>query len=226
MSFDLICKNCGAPSSPSTGVCPYCKNTFANTHKDFTDIAPIQSLYDSGNYADALAAASQYEKSKNLAHDSSLSPEFILLYVQILIDCDAPVYKLQSLLNSLLINDPENSAAKEYLEISQAKSALRPGYIDPGETVLKKILQKSPNNVHALFLLGTHLFWEENNIVEAARHMEKCVTLRPNMKRAWGCLVALYKKQGNVILQKKSAEKYLSLEKDPNIINFIKKEFL
>ena len=25
MNFEIICSNCGAPSSPTIGVCPYCK---------------------------------------------------------------------------------------------------------------------------------------------------------------------------------------------------------
>jgi len=30
MSFDIICDNCGAPSSPSAGTCPFCKAIMIN----------------------------------------------------------------------------------------------------------------------------------------------------------------------------------------------------
>ncbi len=223
MSFDFVCESCGAPSSPSTGICPYCKSRFSKSDKEVPAVTSIKELYAAGRYVEALAAAEFVEKKNS---EESSKSEFVLLYVQILLDCDAPIYKMQSLLNVLLMQEPQNKAAREYLDIVQANSALRPGCVDPGEIALRKVLSDSPNNVHALFLLGAHLFWEENNLVESARLMEKCVMLRPNMKRSWGCLAALYKKQGNKVLQKKAAEKFLSLETSPKIRQFITSEFL
>jgi hypothetical protein len=96
MGFDVICSSCGAPSSPSVGVCPFCKSAMTNKKsKDTPTITKIRELFDAGNIEKALFIVQQAEKAKPKLLKNAA---FILLYIQILIESDGPSSKTRSIL--------------------------------------------------------------------------------------------------------------------------------
>jgi len=220
MSFETICSNCGAPSSPTVGICPFCKATMTNKKsKESPTIIKIKELYEKGDIQQALFLAREAEKSKEkLLKNSS----FVSLYVKILIEADAPSSKMKSLLTNALLNNIENAELAEYREIIEAKNNLSHIKNDEGEQALVNILRRSPKNVHALFILGSHLCWVEAEYVRAIQLLERCVALRPKWLRANGCLAALYDKIDNTSLVDKYVRKCVSLAKDDKTKEYFK----
>lgn len=191
MSFDIVCANCGAASSPVMGVCPYCKSVMTSeVEKKTPAIGSIKNFFNDGQLEKALSLAKALETQKP---DSLKSKEFVLLYAQILLEVDGPSTKIKSLLNQALIDNPSDPQLLEYLEVAEAESNLSREKDDAGEIALTNIIRRSPENVHALFLFGSHLFWVEKDAQRALRYLEQCVRLRPNFFRAKGCLAAVYK---------------------------------
>lgn len=192
MNFDIICKNCGAPSSPATGICPFCKAVMTSKEiKATPSFSKVRSLYNEGDIEDALALAKALEDKKP---DLLSNVDFVLLYVQVLLETDGPSSKMKSLLSRALLDNPDDPRIAEYLEIIEAKSCLSHEKNDAGEQMLSNIIRRSPENAHALFLLGSHLFWVENETQQSLRYLEKCVSIRPRFLKAIACLAALYKK--------------------------------
>jgi tetratricopeptide (TPR) repeat protein len=191
MSFDIVCVNCGAPSSPAIGVCPYCKSVMTTeVEKKTPAIGSIKKYFNDGQLERALSLAKVLETQKP---DSLKSKEFVLLYTQILLEAEGPSTKIKSLLNQALIDNPSDPQLLEYLEVAEAESNLSREKDDAGEVALTNIIRRSPENVHALFLLGSHLFWVEKDAQRALRCLEQCVRFRPNFFRAKACLIAVYK---------------------------------
>ncbi len=195
MNFEIACSHCGAISSPVIGVCPYCKSIMTKTDPSTQpeSFPQIQALYDEGKVDLALTAASGLEK-KDPASLKDL--DFVLLYVKILIEADAPSSKTRLLLNQALADNPSNPNLLEYLELVEAESHISRDNSAQGEVILANIARRSPKNVHALFLLGSHLLWTEDNPQSALRYLEQCVRFRPNFMRAKACLAAAYKALG------------------------------
>ncbi len=218
MSFPLICPNCGAPSSPSAGVCPFCKAIAAlPPGTEAPGLSAIQKAYTDGNLPRALSlcAAVETQDSKCLAN-----VEFLLCYAKILLETEGPSSKIKSLRGKAFAITPENGQVTEYLEIIEAKSMLTSEVGDSGERQLANLLRRSPNNVHALFILGAHLFWSSADSSGAIRHLERCVSLYPKFLRAWGCLGAIYEKLGNSALAGRAFRICSTLETDPNMKTF------
>lgn len=191
MSFDIICVNCGAPSSPAIGICPYCKSVMTTeVEKKTPAIVNIKKYFNDGQLDQALSLAKVLETQKP---DSLKSKEFVLLYTQILLEAQGPSTKIKSLLNQALVDNPSDPQLLEYLEVAEAESNLSREKDDAGEIALANIIRRSPENVHALFLLGSHLFWVEKDAQRALRYLEQCVRLRPNFFRAKACLAVVYK---------------------------------
>ena len=194
MSFDIICPNCGAPSSPVIGVCPYCKTVMTTeSEKKNPVITNIKKAFNEGNLAQALSLAKALETQKP---ESIKNVEFVLLYTQILIEVDGPSSKTKSLLSQALIDNPADTRLSDYLEIVEAESNFSRDKDDAGEVALTNIIRRSPENAHALFFLGSHLFWVEKDSQRALRYLEQCVRLRPNFIKAKACLAAVYKDLG------------------------------
>ena len=191
MNFDIVCANCGAPSSPAIGVCPYCKAVMTTeVEKKTPAIGSIKKYFNDGQLERALSLAKALETQNP---DSLKSKEFVLLYTQILLEAEGPSTKIKSLLNKALIDNPSDPQLLEYLEVAEAESNLSREKDDAGEIVLTDIIRRSPENVHALCLLGSHLFWAEKDAQRALRYLEQCVRIRPNFFRAKACLAAVYK---------------------------------
>jgi len=220
MSFNAICSNCGAPSSPSVGVCPFCKSVMTQKKSvDTPTISKLRELYIKGDIEKALLLARQAEKEKpKLLENAS----FILLYVQTLIETDGPSSKTKALLTQAYLKDAENAQLSEYREIVEAKSHLSHEKNDMGEQALVNIMRRSPKNPHALFLLGTHLCWIENEYPRAIQLLERCVVLRPNWLKANGCLAALYIKVGNETLSQRYMRRCVTLSKDAKTKEYFK----
>ena len=191
MSFDIICTHCGALSSPTMGICPYCKSVMATeAEKEIPAIANIKKFFNDGQLERALSLSKALEIQKP---ESLKSKEFVLLYAQILLETEGPSTKIKSLLNQILIDYPADPQLLEYLEVAEAESNLSRQKDDAGEIALANIIRRSPENTHALFLLGSHLFWAEKDAQRALRYLEQCVKIRPNFFRAKACLAAVYK---------------------------------
>ena len=204
MNFETICQNCGALSSPVVGVCPYCKSVMSSEGETQNpSMTRIKNLFSEGNIDEALVAANALE-TKN--PDAVNNANFTLLYAQILLEVDGPSSKIKSVLNRTLLETPSDPRLLEYLEIVEAESHLSHDKDDAGEVALVNIVRRSPENAHALFLLGSHWCWVEGDAQRAVSYLERCVKLRPNFLRAKACLAAVYKKLGI----KNQAEKLLN----------------
>jgi hypothetical protein len=218
MSFNLICSKCGAASGPSTGVCPFCKSIMGGSSKDIEPgIIKIQTYYNEGNIPAALTmiTAIANEKPKNL-EDSS----FVVLYVKILFEAEAPSSQIKSKLMKVIALGTHDPLVNDYLELADAKTLLSQVKNDLGEQKLLGLLKRSPQNVHANFLLGAHLYWTEKQPMSAVKHLEKCVQFHPGFLRAWGCLGAIYESLGSSALASNAYRKCLAIETDSNMKKF------
>ncbi len=218
MSFDLICKRCGAPSSPSVGICPFCKTSMASSdNKQSQSSSGFFTLYNEGKLEFALSMGIKLIKTKpELQKDLS----FVLCFGKVLFEIEAPSSKIRSFLATALIEHPNNPEILDYLEIIEAKGMLKKGINDAGEIMLKNLIRRSPKNVHAYFTLGTHLFWTDREPTLSLPYLEACVRLQPNFLRAWGCLAAIYKNMQNPQLAKTAFERCAQLETNGNMKEF------
>ncbi len=218
MSFDSICQGCGAPSGPSVGICPFCKNVMSvKVGKDDPSFKTLAELHQRGQLERALCLGLEMEQQKpEVKNDLS----FVIPYVQILIETEGPTSKIRSLLTSAQMHSPENPDLINYLEIMAAKILLRKGADDEGEIMLRNVLKRSPKNVHAHFILGAHMFWVDNESALSISHLEASVRLHPNFLSAWGCLGAIYKKLGNIPLSQMAFAKCAKLESNLKMKEF------
>ncbi len=221
MSFQLFCSGCGAPSSPSVGVCPFCKSVQSNSRgDDHPTLVRIRELFEQGNLEDALANAAAAEKeSAKFAADAG----FLITYAKILIEAEGPSSKIRALLTKAQLAKPEMAEAVEYLQIIEAKAKLTRDPNDIGERSLRQALMRAPKNPHALFTLASHMYWVENQPDEALRLLQRCVELRPNFLRAWACLAAIHSKRGDVVPAQNALQKVLKLEKNPAMHAYFEK---
>lgn len=222
MSFPIVCPSCGAPSGPSTGICPFCKSVVAPpANESSRGSAQVKKIYEQGDLPRALAlcTAVATEDPKSLEN-----VDFLLDYVKILLESEGPSSKIRSLLGKAFALQPDNYAVMEFLEVIDAKGMLAKERNDLGEKKFVEILRRSPGNVYALFLLGAHLFWAEGETNQSVRYLEKCVSLRPKFLRAWGCLGAIYEKLGNGTLAGKAYRQCAVLETEQTMKNFFEKK--
>lgn len=222
MSFEVICSNCGAPSGPSVGICPFCKSMMGSANgKNGIQDRSIESMYETGRLDTALGLAkNKYNTDENAKKDLS----FLLLFVKILLDAEAPSVFIRGVLAQGLLIAPSSTDVLDYIDIVEAKSFLKKGIGDAGEKQVRNVLRRSPNSVHAHFLLGTHLFWAENQPQQAIPHLETVVRLSPTNLRAWGCLGAIYKKLNNPALALRAFQKCSELETNPSMKEFFLEE--
>jgi tetratricopeptide (TPR) repeat protein len=218
MSFDLICSGCGAPSGPSVGICPFCKTVL---HKDKNSPPKkedtLNQIYQDGRLDLALnLSKTMYAQDK----DAKINPDFLLLFAKILFDSEAPSSYINNILGEAHLIDPNNSEVLDYMEILEARRHLKKGPNDDGKIILQKILRRSPKNSHAHFILGTHLFWTDQNISMAIPHLETCVHLTPNFLRAWGCLAVIYQRLNNPQLAFRAFQKCHELENSPKMKSY------
>ena len=213
MSFDLVCKSCGAASGPSVGICPFCKSVMASAADDENPtLKAVRKAFQEGRTDQALVLAKELEKAKPaLRKDAS----FALLMAQILIEAEAPSSQVRALLMEAILEGGEKPELQDYLDIVQAKGLLGHEAKDAGEVLLGAVLRRSPHNVHAHFLLGSHLFWVEKQPGKALKHLEEAVKSRPVFLRAVACLGALYQTLKNPALAAKCFRKCKELEGSP-----------
>jgi predicted Zn-dependent protease len=223
MSFPVVCPSCGAPSGPSTGVCPFCKSVVAaGKRKDEpASLTELRKVYRDGNLPRALSlcASVAAEKPKMLEN-----VEFLLIHAKILLETEGPTSMIKSLLGKAYALEPANREVVEYLEITEAKSLLTRQAADPGEQKLADVIRRSPGNAHALFFLGAHLFWLSGDTASSLRYLERCVRAHPKFLRAWGCLGAVYEKLGQAALAAKAYRQCLALETEPTMKTFFKRK--
>lgn len=194
MNFEIVCPSCGALSSPAVGVCPYCKTVMTTeTEKQNPTMSTIKQLYNDGKTDRALVMARNLETQKpELLKDT----DFAILYANILFEVDGPSSKTRAVLGQAFGEHPADPRLAEYLELVEAEANLSQEKNDAGEQELAQIIRRSPENVYALFFLGSHLYWVEKDSQQALRYLEPCVRLRPNFIRAKACLAVVYKDLG------------------------------
>jgi len=222
MSFEIVCSGCGAPSSPSVGMCPFCKTVMAAVGgKDKQTLAAFNKLYQEGRLDRALALGNDLFKSKPALKENI---PFVLSLVKVLLESEGPSTRINGMLAEAYMQYPENAEITEYMEIMDAKNSLKKGVEDVGEQMLKAVLRRSPNNFHAHFILGTHMFWQKKEVASAIPHLESCVRLHPNFLRAWACLGAIYKQMGNAPLAQRAFAKCAQLETHAEMKQFFTKQ--
>lgn len=223
MSFEVVCSGCGAVSSPSVGVCPYCKRIMSLNHlfDQGGSGNTVESCYRSGDIARALYLA---QKVYTEQADKKNDVQFLILYVRILIETEGPSFKIKDLLAQAQLLGSGNQEVLDYIEIMEARDFLRKGINDPGEIRLRNVIRRTPQNPYAHFYLGAHLFWEDSQKEMAIPYLENCVRTLPNFLRAWGCLASIYKKMGNLQLAQHAFRKCFELETNPRLKDFFEQE--
>ena len=215
MSFDVICSNCGAPSSPAAGICPFCKKVMLGSRKNEpTTASNIRKYYQEGDLENALET---FDSTIRAKPETEHSFEFLLLGAKILLESEGPTSRIKSLLGKALLLENENPECLDYLELLDARRQLTSQRNDPGEKRIASILRRSPNNVHALFIMGSHVFWVDKAAPQAIPYLQKCVAVRPQFQRAWGCLAVIYESLGQKQLAHQAYRKCLDLEKNPSM---------
>lgn len=221
MSFSLLCQSCGAASGPSVGICPFCKAVFkAKGPLENPSVKAMRDHFQKGELAQALSLGAIAEKEKPKLLENSA---FVLLYAQVLLESEAPSSKIRAMLQRALMESPNEQALHEYLEIVNAKSNFSREKDDAGELALKNLLQRSPQNPHAAFFLGSHLFWVEKDSRAGLVYLEQSVKNRPNFLRALACLGALYGTIGAEAKAKKIFQRCVTLEKNPEMKKYFQR---
>jgi tetratricopeptide (TPR) repeat protein len=215
VSFEVICPFCGAPSGPSVGVCPFCKgvlpsgNSTTPDGKSSPEFEAVEKSYQAGKITEALSFATLAAGEGSLLKNVG----FLVLYSKILLEAEGPISQIKGLLGKAHLLEPSNAEVNDYLDIAEAKS-------NYNEALLRAIVRRSPTNIHALFLLGSHLFWVDHENLQSAKLLEKSVQIRPNFLRGLGCLGAIYQKLGNHVLAARTFQKCATLETDPSMKSF------
>lgn len=222
MSFELICTGCGAMSGPSVGLCPFCKTLMASPdNQNSAQKSSVAKIYESGRLDLALNLA---KKIYDTDEDSKKDVGFLLLYAKILLDTEGPSSLIKGILSEAHLMAPSNQDVLDYIDLLEARSYLKKGLNDNGETLLKSLIRRSPNNVHAHFLLGAHLFWSDQQTQMAIPYLETCVRLSHNFLRAWGCLGAIYKKMENPGLAIRAFQKCAELEQNSKMKEYFQQQ--
>jgi tetratricopeptide (TPR) repeat protein len=222
MSFSMVCHNCGAPSGPSVGMCPFCKCVLSDPKvKENSTLTQLKKLYADGQLDKALFLADKMYKTEN--HKTNAS--FLLLFSKILVEAEGPAAKTRHVLSDAFALEPDNSECSDYLELIDAKFRLESNVEnDLGEQSLKNIIRRSPQNVHALFLLGSHMFWADGNTIQSVKLLERCVSLHPKFLRAWACLGAIFRKTGHGAAANRCFQQCLKLEPNPSMKRYFQSE--
>lgn len=188
--------------------------------KSAQQTSSLMELCESGRTDMALVVARKMYTEEKYKKDIN----FLLTYVKILIDIEAPSSQVNGLLAEAHMVDSKNQEVLDYMELMQAKNNLKKGINDSGEMQLKLLLRRVPHNAHALFILGSHLFWQESQPTMAIYYLESCIKLAPSNIRAWGCLGMIYQKMNNPQLAQRAFSKCLELEKSPSMRTYFQQE--
>lgn len=223
MSFHVVCSGCGAISGPSVGICPYCKSVMLTNDESSSskEVSAIAEAYGQGRGALSLALAKKYYLENPKAKQDI---NFLILYVKLLIESEGPSVLISGLLEESFLLDQQNQEVLDYLDLIDAKLALRKGSNDEGEVKLKHLIRRSPHNVHANFILGSHLYWVDKEAALAVGYLETCVKLSPNFLRAWGCLSAIYQELGDLHLALNALHHCVGLETEKTMKEFFQGE--
>jgi Flp pilus assembly protein TadD len=218
MSFEIQCSKCGALSSPSVGTCPFCKSVFepAGQSAGGTSVELVK-LYAEGKVERALQL---FTATRAQTPDLDKDPGLLLLGAKILLETEGPLGTIKTVLMKGHLVAPENTEIVDYLELTDAKEKLDIGSGGLAEQALKNLVRRSPKNPHALFLLGSHLFWSKKETEISARYLQTCVSCRPTFLRAWACLGAIYRTIGHADLAENAFRKCLALESNPRMIAY------
>jgi cytochrome c-type biogenesis protein CcmH/NrfG len=179
----------------------------------------MRKSYDQGRMSEALSMAKQADSPEH-----QKDPEYLKLYATILLETEGPDSQIVGLLSKAHLLAPNHTEIMDYLELAEARLTLSHTPGSDGETRLKALLRRSPENVHALFFLGTHLYWTQNEQMQSMKMLERVVRLRPAFLRAWGCLGMIYKKLGNQPLASRAFKTCMTLETDSEMKKFFKEQ--
>lgn len=180
-------------------------------------VSKLKNLYEEGKLEQAVILAKMAEQE----HEKlKKNVTFLMTSVKILLEAEGPTSRVKNLLTQANLIDPENGEIADYFDIAEGRSLANHQGFPQAEKLLRSVLRRSPNNPHALFLLGSQLFHLKGDVPEAIRFLERCVTVRPNLLRAWGCLAVIYVQNGNSELAERAFRKCVALETNPNMKKF------
>lgn len=208
MSFELFCGACGAASGPSVGTCPFCKSILTTGKSQTPAVKRLTALYNKGNLEEALLIVRECVKNEKYAEDCDL----MLLCVKVLFETEGPSSQIKSLLAKISLVDHENTDVTDYMSLLHAKTEGALGRPEQALQILGRLLQRSPNHVQALFLLGVYQSQDPTTFGSAIHSLEKALSLRPNFLRAWGCLAAIARKLDHPALAERALKKCVELE--------------
>jgi tetratricopeptide (TPR) repeat protein len=224
MSFEIECPSCGALSSPSLGACPYCKTVIAPTKKMEKDkplVSQIKKYYTESKMQEALYIGHKLWKENEKAQTS---PGFLVLFAKVLFETESYPAILNSVLGQAAFIKQVPPELTEIKEIIVARGNLTVGRNDFGEIQLMDIIKRNPKSAYAHFVLGTHLYFTENDLRESIFHLEECVKHHPKFLRAWGCLGAIYKALGKDALAARAFREAAKLENNRKMKDFFKSQ--
>jgi tetratricopeptide (TPR) repeat protein len=224
MSFEIECLSCGALTSPSVGSCPYCKTIVAPTkklEKEAPQITAFKKLYQDSKLPNALYMGKKLWDESEKAKQSGT---FLAVFAKVLFETES----YPSLLNAVIVQGQflkkPVAELNELSEIIQARPLLDKTKNDLGERQLKLILKNNPKSAYAHFILGTHLYYSDNEIRSSIIHLEECVKHHPKFLRAWGCLGAIYKELGKTHLAARAFKEAAKLETNSKMKKFFKSQ--
>jgi len=130
------------------------------------------------------------------------------------------VGEIKRLIAKAFVLAPTNPDVADYKALAEAKEKFDIGLKKHGEDAIRTLLQRRPNNPHALLLIGTQLFWNKTELDEAIRYLERSVQQRSVLLRGWSCLGAAYATAGKRAQAERAFRKCLDLETHPKMIEY------
>jgi len=221
----MECENCGAPRAAGASACPFCHSHFAaaddagaSVHAELQPhLTQLKEHYSRGKIEEARVLCVLLSKRRTVVEKSG---DFLLLQLKILIETEGSVGQMRGVVNVISTLGAAPKEAEPYRQLVEAKEWLDAGAKKEGEALFRQVLSRNPNNPHALFLLGSYLYWEKADPESAARTLERCISSRSVFLRAWACLGAVYVTLGQSDNAKRAFSKCLEFETQPAMIRY------
>ena len=212
MSFDIICQNCGAPSPPHVGVCPYCKSVMTNPDESVAESHSLKKFREAvseNRLEDALYLGHQLEQSKPALLEN---PSFVAAYARVMFECSAPSSRIRAAIQRCHLAHPEHAEITYLLEVAHASLMLDHGSTSSGIEKLKLLIRSRSDDPLTLFMLGSHLVWQASEPAMALPYLQRAARLRPKSVRVLGCLARANEGVGATELARSLYERCAKLE--------------
>lgn len=237
MANDNICENCGASQPSGATACDFCLSALtppqpppqresAQAGADpkrrpvaESSLPGLMKLYGEGRVQEVQALLTALYKQRPEAEQDV---DILMLNVKVLLETDGTIGQTKQAMHKAYVLAASRADVQEYFQLVGAKEKIESSRKEKGESELKALLKRSPNNAHAMLLLGTHCFWALNDVAGAIRYLENCLRVRPVMLRAWACLGAIHTSEGRYAQAERAFLKCLEYETTPAMISYFK----